>query len=198
MERYAKIVVTHFGWHGLGKDLLQGRHGLIGTVSRGGTAIYLRRAKKVIAHCEFRTSTRFKVRERRKRNHAPTVVLDIKLAHIFDVRAVIAFRLDIDLPLPAKAIEVIDEQPAHECLNGSIDIVDGHALLDDFVTVDIHELLRYAAQKGRTHACDLGAFTSSRQKRIQVRREELDIFAVPIFKNESEPSRGTYARDGGR
>src|SRR5262249_3750546 len=136
--------------------------------------------------------------ERRKRNHLPPAVLHIKLTHIFHVGAVITLRLDIDLPLPAKAVEIIDKQSAHERLNGPVDIVDAHALLDHFVTVNIHELLRHTAQKGRTHACDFGALTGSRQKCTQVCRKKLNILAGAILQYESEPSRCTDARDGGR
>ena len=42
------------------------------------------------------------------------------------------------------------------------------------------------------------AFAHSSEKRIQIRREKLDILARPIFENKGEPTGSTHARDGGR
>ena len=78
---------------------------------------------------------------------SPVAVAHVELADILGPGPVVAFRLDVDLPLAAEAVEVVYEQPAHERLDGSIDIVQRHSLLEDFVSVDIHELLRHAGQE---------------------------------------------------
>src|SRR5205814_9036705 len=79
------------------------------TVSRRGVAIDWRGAKEVIAHGEFRTRARFKPCKRRERHHGSAAILYIELAHILRVGAVLALCLDVDLPLPAKTIEVVYE-----------------------------------------------------------------------------------------
>src|SRR5216117_976256 len=70
-------------------------------------SVDLRTAKEVIAHGEFRTRARFKPCKRRERHHGSAAILYIELAHILRVGAVLALCLDVDLPLPAKTIEVV-------------------------------------------------------------------------------------------
>ena len=70
---------------------------------------------------------------------SPLRVAHVELADVIEVVAILAFGLDIDLPLAAEAIEVVDEQPAHEGLDGAIDVVQRHALLQHFVAIDIDE-----------------------------------------------------------
>jgi len=42
----------------------------------------------------------------------------------------------------------------------------GDTLLDDFVAVYVHELLRDAGEEGGAHICDFGALASSGEKLI--------------------------------
>ena len=60
----------------------------------------------------------------------------IELADVLELVAVLAFRLDIHLPLAAEAVEVVDERAAHERLNRSVDIVDVDTLLEHLVAID--------------------------------------------------------------
>ena len=68
------------------------------------------------------------------------------------LRAVFALRLDVDLPLPAEAVEVVHEDAAHEALQRLVDVGEVDALLEHFVAVDLDEDLRHVGQEGRADA----------------------------------------------
>src|SRR5438552_2784260 len=87
---------------------------------RVNVAFDLRGAVLVEAHGELRAWTRLKSGQRGKRHHLIFVVAYEKLPDILSPRAVVAFGLDVNLPLSPEAIEVIDEKPTHECLDGLI------------------------------------------------------------------------------
>ena len=91
-------------------------------------------------------------RQRGQRHHLAVRVADVELADVLGSVAIVAFGLDVDLPLAAEAVEVVDERPAHERLDGPVDIVDGDALLEHLVAIHVDELLRHAGQEGRAHA----------------------------------------------
>ena len=57
-------------------------------------------------------------------------------------RAVFAFGLDIDLPLPAEPVEVVDKVAAHEGLQRLVNLADVHSLLQRLVAVHVHVELR--------------------------------------------------------
>ncbi len=67
--------------------------------------------------------------------------MHIEQAEVFGAGAIIPFGLNINLPLPAKAIEVVDERAAHESLERPIDFTEVHALLEGLVTIYIDENL---------------------------------------------------------
>src|SRR5205823_6359124 len=102
-----------------------------------GAAVDLRGTIEVIAHGELRTGTRLELCQSRERHHPTLVVAHVELANIFGTGAVIPFGLDVHLPLPAKAVEIVNKQSAHECLDGTVHIIDGHTLLDGLVTVNL-------------------------------------------------------------
>ena len=58
--------------------------------------------------------------ERRQRNALALVVADIEASDVLGVGAIVALGFDVDLPLAAKAIEVIDEISAHERLDRAV------------------------------------------------------------------------------
>src|SRR5260370_26569218 len=149
IERHSQIAVDHLRRHGFGEYFFEGSHGLSGAVTGSSGPVDLRGAVFVEAHGEFRSWPRFKSSERRERHHLVLIVSYEELADILSPVAVVALGLNVDLPLPAKAVEVINEQAAHESLYRPVDIADGHTLLDDFVAVHIDELLRYVRQERR-------------------------------------------------
>src|SRR5207249_8681685 len=114
----------------------------------------------------FRARTRLDLGQRGKWNHLTFVVPHVELADVFGLGAILAFRLDVNLPLAAKAVEVVYEQPAHESLDGAVDIADGHSLLQNFVFIHIDELLGHARKKGRAQTGDLRTFAGGRQEGV--------------------------------
>lgn len=58
-------------------------------------------------------------------------------------------RPETDLPLPAKAVEVVDEAATEETLQCFIDIVDVYALFQHLIPIDIDEDLWNGRAKGR-------------------------------------------------
>src|SRR5579872_2641859 len=128
-------------------------------------ADYLGGTIEVVAHCELGAGPRFEFRHGGKRHHFSPAVAHIELADVLRPGPVIAFRLDIDLPLAPETVEVVHEQPAHESLDSAIDIVEGHTLLDYFVAVDIDELLRHARQESAHQAPDFRAFPGCAHER---------------------------------
>src|SRR5258708_29490 len=120
--RHSPIVEAHLMRHGLFEGFFQSGRGLIRAIAGGGAPVDLRRAVFVIAHGEFRAFARCEGRQCRQRNHVALAVADEKLAKIVRIRPVIGLGLDIDLPLTAEIVEVVDEQAAHVCLDGPVDV----------------------------------------------------------------------------
>ena len=92
------------------------------------------------------------------------------------------------MPLAAETVEVVDKNPAHERLDGPVNIVEWYALLDYFVPVYFHELLWHAGQEGGAQGRYLRTFARRRQEGVQVVCEELDIITSTVFKDEGKSS----------
>src|SRR4029077_14649984 len=103
------------------------------------------------------------------------VVADIELADVIGAGAVLSLGLNIDLPLPAEAIEIINEEAAHERLDGVVHIGKTDALLQYFVAVYVYELLGYAGEESGTQAGDFRPLPRNLQKGVQILAEELNI-----------------------
>src|SRR5208337_1598328 len=116
---------------------------------------------------------------------------DIELSDVFRFSAVFAFRFDIDLPLSAKTIEVVNEIAAHEGLNRFVNIVERHTLFQHFVPVYFHELLGHIGQESGAETGDFRPLAGSLEKSAQVLGEELDISAGTIFKHEGKTTRSS-------
>src|SRR5260370_23534261 len=150
LESHPHIVVAHLAWHGLRENFFKSGHGLPGAVTRSRGTVDLRGPVLIKAHREFRSQTRFESCQGRKRHHLVLVVSHEELADILSPGPVIAFGLDVYLPLPAEAVEIINKQPAHESLDCLVDIAYRHTLLNDFVSVHIDELLPHTRHKSVT------------------------------------------------
>ena len=72
------------------------------------------------------------------------------------MRAERALGLDVDLPLAAEAIEVVDEGAAHEGLDGLVNARELHALLQRAVLVDVDETLGHVGVEGTLQRGDFG------------------------------------------
>ena len=145
---HAHVVKAHFARHGLLEDLFQGRRRLIRTIAGRGAADDLCGPVLVVAHGELGTGTRLELCQRRKRHHRALAVAHIELRQVLRIRPVGRFGLHVHLPGAAEIVEVVDEEPAHERLNGPVNVADRHTLLQHFLPVDLHELL--AARSAET------------------------------------------------
>src|SRR5262249_4378134 len=67
------------------------------------------------------------------------------------------------------------------------------SLFENFVLVDIDELLRHARKKGRAQARDLRTFARSLNEGVQIRCQERHIFAGAVFQNKRESAGGTHS-----
>src|SRR5260370_5095572 len=140
----------------------------------------------VKAHRECGAGAWSKAGEGRKRHHFASIVSHVKRADIFSSGSIVAFRLNIGLPLPSKAVEIVDEQPAHECLQGLVHVFDCNALLYDFLAVDIRVQLRHAGQIRGAQTSEFWAFPGFGEKGLTVRGKKDVTHASTIFKHESE------------
>src|SRR2546430_6940459 len=196
LKGYPQVIEAHFTGHRLRETLREGRHGLACAVGCSRCAIDLRRAVLIETHGELRARTRFKSRESRKWHHLPPVTSDVELANVSRSRAIIAFGLDVTLPLATKAVEIVDEQAAHERLERFVDVANGNALLNHLVAVHIHELLRHVGQKRRAQAGNLRTFPRSCHKGLQIRGKKSDVFASAIFQDKRKAAGSANARNG--
>ena len=105
-----------------------------------------------------------------QRHHLAVVVGDVKLAHVFGAGAVFALGLDINLPLPAEAVEVVDQVAAHERLQRLIHVADVDALPLHLGAVDVDELLRNAGRKVEVTADQFGTLAGRRNELLNVVR----------------------------
>ena len=97
--------------------------------------------------------------------------------------------------MAAEAVEVVDEAAAEKTLQGLVDVVDVDPLLEHFVAVDVDENLRHGWAEGRRHAGQFWPFARRLDEFVGVGREEVDVLAGAILKNEGRPARGADARN---
>ena len=192
---HAHVVKAHFARHGLLEDFFQCRRRLVRAVAGRGAAVDLRRPVLVVAHGELGAGTRLELRQRGKRHHLAPVVAHVELPEVLQIRPVRRFGLHVHLPRTAEIVEVVDEQPAHESLNGPVNVADGHALLQHFVPVDIHELLRHARQKRGGDRANFGTLASGRQELVQVVCQELNVPPGTVFEHELKSAGSADSRD---
>ena len=126
------------------------------------------------------------------------MVAHVKQAQVFCARPVVAFGFNIDLPLPPKPVEIVDKIPAHEGLQGLINLRQVHSLLQDPISIHLHAKLRHGRQEG---GVDAGNFrTLPRRFHIlgDVGGEKRNVFSGPVLQNHGEPARRADTGDGGR
>ena len=143
LKRDAEIIVAHLFRHGLPKNFFQRVHRLIRAVAGRGGTVDLCGAIFVVAQREFRTGDVFDGRDGIERHGVAVRIANEELPHILRIGAVIAFRLDVNLPGSAEPIEIVHEKSAHERLQRLIYLVEIDSLLDHFVAIDVDENLRH-------------------------------------------------------
>src|SRR5581483_9806700 len=96
--------------------------GLAGTVAGGGGAVDLRAGIFVVVEDKFRPGAELGLGEGGEGNTLALVVAHIEQPDIFGTRTVNGLRLNVNLPLAAEAIKIIDEIAAHKSLHGAVNI----------------------------------------------------------------------------
>src|SRR4029077_15232513 len=117
----------------------------------------------------------------------------VEQPNIVGLRAVVALRLHIDLPLPSKSIEIVDEESTHKRLDGPVHFVDRHALLESLVAIDEDELLRHTWQEGGAQTANLRSLSRCGHELGEIGRQELHVAARRILEYERESSRRSNA-----
>src|SRR5580692_6586572 len=194
-KRNSGVVESHLSRHGLFENIFEGCAGLIGAETRCGASVDLGATILVKAHGEFGAKLRFDRGERRERNVFAVAVADIESSDVVRAGAIVAFGLDVNLPLPTESVEVVDEIATHKGLDGAVDIAKIDTLFQHFVAIHIDEFLWNAGQKSGAQAGDLRPLSSSFKKRAHIFREKLNVAAGAVFEDEGEPAGGANTRD---
>src|SRR5262249_29299428 len=182
----ARLIEAHLPRHGLLEYIFECVGCLVGAVARRGAAVDLRRPVFVESQGDLGTDTRLDSGEGGQRNFFSVPVAHIELTYIFRFRSILAFGLDIYLPLPSESVEVVDKDSPHEGLNRTIYIVKGNSLFQHFVPVHVYKLLGNAGQKGGADIAYFRALSSRIKKRREVFCKELNIAARTIFQHIRE------------
>src|SRR5262249_48334302 len=136
--------------------------------------------------------------QRRKRNIFAVLVAHIKLPNVFGFGSILALCFYVHLPLPPKAVEIVDEIPAHKSLDRAVYVVQWHALLQNFVAIHFDKLLRHIRQKSSVQTCNFRTLSRGIKKSLQIFRKELNVAAGTILQHERKAPSGSDARYGGR
>src|SRR6266571_3264540 len=94
-------------------------------------------SKAMVETSTFRTADAVRTDERRERHHGAVVVPDVVIADVLYALAVFPFCLEVDAPLPAKAVELVQKETTEIGLQRLVDVRDGHALLQHFIAIHI-------------------------------------------------------------
>src|SRR5262249_11012221 len=108
------------------------------------------------------------------------MVANVKQAQVIRFRAVIALGLNIDLPLPAKAVEVINEITSNEGLQRLVNFGKFNSLLEGFVAIHIYIQLWHDRQEGCVQAANLRPLPSRFHEFADVGGEKWDVLASPV------------------
>src|SRR5262249_1162959 len=94
--------------------------------------------------------------ERGERDHGAVVVAHVELADVRGARALRSLGLQEHAPLPAEAVELVDEQTSEKRLHRLINLAERNPLLEDLVTVHVGKDLWHRHRELRRDAGQLG------------------------------------------
>ena len=137
----------------------------------------------------------FDPRDGRKRHSITFTVTDVELSDVFGVCPVRGISLDIDLPLPAETIEVIDKRSSEKGLQSVKYILQSHALFERFVSIDPNVDLGDIGEQCRSDSSEFRSFASGCEKGIDVLREILNASITSILKDHGDSPRHTQTRN---
>ena len=158
----------------------------------------MRAAEHVVSHREFRPERALRLDERIHGHGLLVFVAEIKQPEVVEIRAVVALRLNIDLPLEAEAVEVIHEIPAEEGLHGLIGFGEIHALDHRLGFIHIEVDLRHIPQRGCEKAGELRASLRGGHEFLRVLRDDIHRSARAVLEHEGHATGRADAGNGGR
>src|SRR5580704_9933419 len=142
LVRHAAVVEAHLAGHGFVEDVLERRHYLAGAVAGRRRGVDLHAVEQVVTHDELCAAARIRASQCAQRNHIACSVADVELAQVRSLGAEVTVRLDIDLPLQAEAVEVIDQRAAHKRLYGLVQTAQLDLLRHRLGVVNLNSDLR--------------------------------------------------------
>src|SRR5207245_664646 len=98
--------------------------------------------------------------------------------------ALLALRLEEDSPLPAEAVELIQEEAAEVGLHSLIHIGHGNSLLEHLVPIYVGVNLRRGRGELGANPGKFRALPGCREKLLQILIEKLDRSATSILEPE--------------
>ncbi|OPY87338.1 MAG: hypothetical protein A4E71_01079 [Smithella sp. PtaU1.Bin162] len=116
------------------------------------------------------------------------VVQNGKLSDRFGIPAVITFRLNIDLPLPAEPVKIIYKGSSHKCLHGLIHLSYIHTMLQHLIAIHANQHLRNRRLKRGCHTGQFRPFSGRFDKPGRIGGKKSDIFTLPVLQNEGNAS----------
>ncbi len=99
-----------------------------GRIAGSDSGIDLGTPEHIVAHREFWPKRLLHFNKRTHRHGVLVDIRDVEQTEIFDIGAVFAISLDVDLPLEAEAVEVIYKITAKEGLNRLIGLIETDSL----------------------------------------------------------------------
>ncbi|EXI65763.1 MAG: hypothetical protein AW08_02975 [Candidatus Accumulibacter adjunctus] len=177
------------------EHLFQRAHDLCRAESWRCRGVDLRAAVEVEAHRELGAGDVAYRGQRRQRDRLPILVAHVELADILDVGAEVPLGLDVDLPLAAEAVEIVDEATAEEGLQGLVDLLDVDPLLEHLVAVHVDEQLRHDRAEGGRQAGEFRSLARRFEELAGLLGEEGDVLAGAVLQDEGGAARDTDALD---
>ena len=132
------------------------------------------------------------------RDRVAAFVRHIKQAEIVDIGTVIPLGLNVDLPLEAEPVEIVDEIAAQEGLQGLIRVREVHSLDHRLGFVHVGVNLGNVPKRGGKDVGQLGTLLRGRHEFLGILGDKLHVRAAAVFQNERHATRGADARNGGR
>ena len=195
LVRHAEVIKAHIWRHGLCKDFLHCCHSLSRAVTGISAGIDLCAPKQVVTQREFRAHPVINRNHRGQGHHAAGAIANVKLAQVLGPGPIVTLGLNVNLPLAAEAVEVIDERASHEGLKSFVHVTQIDTLSQNLVPLNVDKDLRNRRQHGSKYRGQLRTFARGLHERIHILGEEADVMSRTIFEHEGHPTRSPNAGD---
>src|SRR5262249_12096958 len=110
----------------------------------------------------------------REWHHRTGIVAHEELANVLDMDPVSRVGLEVDLPLPAKAVEIVYIKAAHEGLQRRVHIADVNSELEHLITINPSKDLWHGGVEQRRHTHEFRPLACGVKKSVDLFRQEFD------------------------